>query len=810
MGREYDIYLNGAGYQLARGADGRVLSGAAREQRRDPFTNFLSQAQRWAKQVFRFGEGGGLARSDGSFRYQSGEYVDTRSGLLMMGPDRGLYQERIATERVAYEGQTLNVINVSNSGYRGVGEMFQATGLGVRHLQVLVKRVTEYGAASNFTVNLCANTAGPKPGTVLGTVSVSLMYESPGWAPFIDRWRRHKYFWLQVCFAADIALTVGSYYWITIVNDQAPAVVCAEDGDSGASSATRSTWNGTVWSDGVLSKNLMYKVRYADQIDAFPRALCDFQGVDHVYRVLAAAGNKILYTEGGLWLTSTTLTGAVDVIDLHVFNSRVFAAVFGGNAWTYDGTTCSTVWTDIGVVARCFATHDNLIWRANGREVNASTTGLAASWTATAVAVGDPGTTVDAMVSHGGKLLAAKAEGIFEISYPSGYPATGAPTANLMLDFNTERDLRSWILDWHSGLYFPGQAGVYELKSGVLRNLWTEKVDEEAQEVISGGAGYSDVPAFMSRGSGYTTPRRWAPIFDREPGGWTAACATTRGLVAIHCDPHLNRADLWWYDGRNWHPLGPLAVRTASGKVEVAEYCAAVHLWDQGGGWAFLYYGFGTNIGLMVVPTWTNDRLSDPDCTFEGEDGICYLPEFCAADRQTLLDFHAVAVHSRNVGASNGYVYVSYKIDDGGWAESTQITTSPYELWAFPAATTGRKIQLAVRLDPVSARRVVVEQIDLLYQPLPETVTTYQLTLQVSPNIGRASGAPDRRTASEILSGLRALLELDEPWTFNDWRGQDHTVRAMGLTGQLARQIEESGIAGYGLEEHLILTLLEI
>ena len=222
---EYDIYLDGVGYMLAKDSQGRLVSGAAREQIVDPFTRHLSTDEPYSRAPFRFGDGAGLAEYDGSHRYEWGNCVDSRSGRLIPAP------ERIAIGEPTYErkltgGAFLDRAINNGTGDEGLAEQFTTpSGMTtVRSIAVLLKRHTQYdySGAANFTVELWSDTAGPKPNAQLASASVSIKGESDPYFPFVDRWRNGEYFWLEVVFSSDVVIGASTNFWIVIINNQNP------------------------------------------------------------------------------------------------------------------------------------------------------------------------------------------------------------------------------------------------------------------------------------------------------------------------------------------------------------------------------------------------------------------------------------------------------------------------------------------------------------------------------------------------------------------------------------------------------------
>lgn len=823
---QYDVYLNVKGYMLAKDSRGALIPGACREQIVDPFTSQLARDEPYTRAAFRFGDGAGLHEYDGSHRYEWGNCVDARSGHLMMAPERVVkgapyYEMKIHDSSVLVAEQ----LDSGGSQY-GLAERFQMPASGyttIRSIAILVKRSDsmDYTNASTFTVGIVADAAGPKPGTTLGSATVALKAETDAYSPFPDRWRHGDWFWLEATFSSDVVVGAGNYYWISVYNNQSPEVLHWAEDQYGGTIATRSVHNGTAWQDGTSDYRLMIKVSYRDgakQFDSFLRCMQVYRGSDNIERMYAGTNYRVLYYNpawgGGQWWESKETS--VPVLQLLEFDNKLFAALGPATDMEYsDGSSPeSTAWTTISSnQANALAVHDNMIWKADDNEVKASTTGMSADWGATAVKVGDPGTPVQAMVSHGGKLFCAKPEGIYEVTYPDTYPGSGTPTANLMLDFNTERYPRTWLIDWHSGLYFPGAGGVYELKSGLLRNLWEDKVDEGALDPRSFMAPPMVAPV-KGTDPPYTRPRSWAPLYDHGPVSWTCAQATTRGILFARSNPHQHTSDLIWYDGRNWYSLrsvGDLA--SDGGPRNVGEYLTACFVQDAGGGRGWMWFNEGFGIAQTEWPTWT-DNTADDD-TVEYEDRAqAVTPWFSLAENREILlvkvgltsyglappiSFQRAEVHYRLAGQSS-------------WTELGDFETSPYQEISFPAGTKSHRIQFKLEFDCYQQTVTIspmIEQLDLFYQTIPEKSTTHQLILSCAGNADMRTGGTDERTAGETLADLRALLGISS-FTYKDPEGVSHTVRVTALTGQLMNFHTGPGPEGAGTEYQVILNLLEV
>lgn len=793
--REYDVELNGVGYMLVKGPDGRLLSSASRHQASDPFMNYVSQGERWKRQSFRFEGGAGLARCDGSPRYAWGMNVDSRSGDLELGPEPHICDN---LENVGNRVGSRDVIGerwLSSLGgyYDGFAVQFDARSTKLRTVAILVKwsPLRVYSTAANFTVEI-RDDAADTPNAVVGVgaAAVSLAAADNVWTPYEDPWLRREFFWLTVSFSAEITLVLGNPYWLCVRNAQNPQLIWgAKAGDS---SALCSEWDGAAWAAGSQGSVPYHKIKYYDEIDAAPRCLTSFRGADDTRRMYAAVGPKVMYydeySEG--WANSKgTFPDTVE--QLLEFNSYLFAIGSGMDLWYTTGATGTTVWATLaGVTANCAALHDNLLWRADGPEIEASEDGT--TWGSGTCDVGDPGTPIMALQSHGGKLYAAKPEGIFEINYEDTYPATGDPTADLVLDFRTDKASRPWLLDWHSGLYFRGTGGLYRWKNGVLDDVWQEKMDENALAIVE---------------------RLGAVLmgYDAEPGCWQAACGTTRGMALAFSSPFLQRSAVWWYDKRGFHPQ-------MSDYWFVGEYVEAVFVESLGGGKGRLWYGRGFDICYVNWPTWTADRSADGDADFYVGGGsvapwaLAVLPRFDDGRPTMRKDFHRLEVHLDNSGiTAGGIVYITVYID-GTLFDVGPADLAPIHRLLLPDGTTGSEITINVFLIPYdSTQTMKVKEIVLEFQPLPETLMQYQVWIRAARNQKLHQGGVDPRAAGEIWAALLALLEEDEPWTFTDELEVEHTVRAVGVSKQDTRLVKRpAATSGLDLESYVLVTMIEV
>lgn len=848
--KEFDVYLNGLGYMLVKDDGGAFLQGAAQVTKTDPFTRYVSQEERWERRSFRFNQGAGALFDDESKRYAYGYDVDSRGGALKRG---GLaHSTRTGALDATYEivdpdNMVGNVRDYELTTIVGPGEnrvalqVVWGSARTVRTIRVLVKRDprVDYTGAANFDVELWSDVANAPNALVAGcTASMSIVATPLHWLPHENLWLEHRYYWLECHFAQAVAVGAGTY-WIVVRNEAAgnqPLFWGYHDGTS-----TRVAFHdGLVWTVNDTGDAPFCTCVDRATIDASTRSLAVFRGdpagADRTRRVYAGPGCNSMFwddaTEYWVWLREF----ANPILDMLDFNSRLFVAtgpaVAGppeGGLHYYDGDHVTTpgpppgLWVHVNAGATikdgayCLALHDNMIWKACsdpgppalpfGSCVIGSRTGLAGAWASDPHIVGDPRTAISKLSSHGGKLFAVKPEGLFEISYPDAYPGAGIEaTSNLVHDFRTDRTGRGFCLDWHSALYFPGTGGIFEWKSGILRDMWRERFTPDE-----------------------ATSPAW-PVYDAQKGYFRMATATTRGLLFGSFSPYLPTEDNWWqagtwpnepedigqvwfWDGQWFHPLMVNPFK--------CEQLYAGMLEDRGEGYGWMWWGSGLDIFYVEWPNWTQDRSGDRRSEFMNTaDGFFVMPEFDDDRPDLQKDWHEIRVRSTALSSVTadggaGSLYLFMALDDGVMETVGNVDESPMGVLTFPEASTSYKIQLAGLLDPELSDETVtpkIHAIDLLYQPLPETITQYQVWIRAVKHLKRHRGTPDLRSARVIWEELSALLELLEPFEYEDALGVTHCVRAAGATEADVTQVERPSDEGTGMqvEGAIIVTMLEV
>lgn len=817
--KNYDVYLNGKGYMLARDNQGNLLAGAYAEKHSDPFMRYVSTEKRWAEVTFRFSDGAGAEKFDGSNRYRWGRNIDTRSGNLLRGPAQTYQHSYSTTQYRPVTGETITSLELSNAAGADEGYAVLVTPLisdTVITVAFLVKRKStrDYNGAAAFTVAIwdTGGTPAVPTGAALSSTTQTFTFPDSTAAGVygIQPWENDEYFWVYA--TLSVAVTAGTSYWVGIQNNQAYELYWARTEDS--ATFTLAKWNGAAWTNVGATGNPYFYLGYLALPNQPALKLYPFRGADGESRMYALTGTRVRYEihTGTNWLTS--LAGGSLCQDMIQYGGVLYVALgLNADMQSFTGATATTVWAAVtNQRATRFAVHDNLLWKIGGVSGTTGSYLLSAydgsTWGAT-VAVGSAGTAVTAMVSHGGKLYCAKEEGIYEINYEDTYPTSGSVTANLVLDFSTDCALRPWILDWHGGLYFPGNNAVYEWKNGVLRDIWNDRVDPDVQE--STVTQQAEVPA-------YTTRKRNAPVAtfpSTSRGVFHAAIGTTRGLFVSVSSPHLYESQIWCFNLNGWHPMGPLRAKSGEDPLTAAylgEYISALCMRTLGPSEDRLYFAHGQAIGYFRLPGWTSDASQYDDATYQAAWEV-ELPLFDADEPKIEKYFHSIEVVTKNI-ASNPCVIVGAQVDVAPDTSDRYISRvlSDGPVGEVELGVVGRNIRIRLQgrsTDDITTG-LIVESVTLKYHMLPDTVSTYSLLLAGATNQEKIGGGVDTRTAKTINQELKALLDLKKPWIFTNPFLEREYVMALGVDNRASILKDRSGHMGPPLESLYALTLIKM
>lgn len=821
MGK-YDITLNGLGYVLMRDAKGRLMSGAAREQSVDPFSNHLTE-EKWQTATFTFGEGAGRRRYDNSAHYRWGQSVDTRSGRLMLGP-RAEYTVGALDERLTYNTDPTARWISTHAAFSNVSYLaFQINpgAVNLRSFGLMVQRDTswDYSAAVDFQVELWSDAANV-PGAMLASANVPLRAVADEWLPDEDRWMSGDWFWQWVSLAEPgVACVAGTSYWIVVKNVQDPPLAWGYDAGTPITGNVGTSTNGVAWTVAVGHRPLMKVYSYYDEVDREIGDIVAFRGTvthfphppgDRYRRVYAAVGPKVMYydDQAGAWrnskpnLTTPEAGFAGRVTGLCEYGGWLLAAQGGaGNFYGHAGNSAIGDWVAGDRSAYCWCVHDDCIWMAYGATIWVGKTGAPviywkAEWDGTTPGhtVGDDATPITAMCSHDGKLYCAKPEGIYRIDYPSGkYDKWYMSDCNsvLVVDFSQDRAGRPWMVSWQGGMYFPSSGGVYEWKNGSLDNIWQRYIDSGAEQL-------------------------WLLRFGRR-GMWRSCQPTPRGLLLTLEADRGAKSQLWHYWSGEWTPIAETTQSDADYGVK-REVFGGIFLDSRGGGVGRLFWGCGARIARAVWPIWTDDVSCDETARYDwNRTGAVVYPTLGLDKPGMKKDWRKVRVISRNMDASDAEMVFWYMLDEIGWpgAFATNIDASPVDEIDFPAGTASYSLDLASSFESSvedATKSPIVEAVVVYYQELPDTVRQWSYWIAGRDGEEARGGGATGRDAATINAELAALQELDEPFAFTDELGSAHaSVRVMGVTRQDLSLYQDVGPEpGLGALAGFMVTLVEV
>lgn len=415
---------------------------------------------------------------------------------------------------------------------------------------------------------------------------------------------------------------------------------------------------------------------------------------------------------------------------------------------------------------------------------------------------------IQALASIGGSLLVVKGRSVYECIYPQDYPLTEYSVRNLhgfvLLDFHEDEAVRNWAMTWHDGLYFPRSGGVIEYKSGTVRDLWAEKTDVEVTQIAREGEPYEAQGTF-------------SPLAFPGPSRWSAAAPMMRGALFAKTNPsfdpdHVLPNDievmqLFYYDGRQWHQF-------YSGVPNYMEECWCIFTQPKGEGEARVWFGRGMDIYYMDIVNWSDGMQYIPDWQFVdyGKGGYATLPLLDDGQPTLLKDFVSIQVIGKQL---SGGVLFRYAIDghihdyheDGVYLGSI---TSEADTLFFPADTAGKSIHIGLEFAVWEPdKSPVIERVILNYQPLPDTVIQSEVVVRVGDHIQMLDGTYDPRASKEVWANLQALVELAEPFIFEDEYGVNSYCRVMAVRKSDIAFVDTAG-DGWSVEGSALLSMLQI
>lgn len=603
--------------------------------------------------------------------------------------------------------------------------------------------------------------------------------------------------WVEAVFATSYTLTGGTTYWLAVAHSGTARVyVQAAPPAVGADQFAVYTDGAWVASAGV-TVGIWAEVP-AVRPDSPPRFFTG-AGKDGIVRVWCYAGRVLYYINSagapapvGLSTGGATKLCAADIVDAAWYQSSAatYPSLYLALGETvpieaFDGNLADITWTTQDTPSNNYAialcVHDNLLFYAYSRNKVDAFNG--ATWHSTATPVSSPAEVGDRtypirnLVSWNGFLWAGKADGLYKITNPTGYPVTGTLTSSKVLDFISVADDHNFeLMVVHNGdLYFSIGSGLLKYTTG------------DVLTAISPDAGLS-IPAEKRSyyRAGVSALNTLWVLAEAAVDGYSALIAYTEG---------------------HWHPVRAFdfaqnaLVRSLA--LEPGWYGDLPRLW----------FGMGLRTTYVEMPVNTQRRWLWSDATYAPA-GYLLTSWFDGGIRTILKDWVQVELDVRGVGAAaDGYPYVevAWRADEtAAWVTLGTVETDGLSTLAFPTSTYSTKCQLRVYLYANSTYTLTprVEAVVLKYLERPDDLRTYTRTYYLADRLTRRNGVLVNESLAEQLAHLRTLRQSAEPLTWYAWWGTSYTVHMVDYTWSEARNETIPGQDKGGL--YVTLRLVEL
>ena len=689
--------------------------------------------------------GMGQEKATDPTRYFDAENVDARGGRLILGPASHLIPvtpaglESHATDLLSdtFTYDALDWKSVDSSGAPKVAGSFVAY-TGMTSLERIWLPIRATVAATTITIGLYNDGGGGTgPGTQITTTTLSR-----------DALRYHGA-WVEAILSAPVTLIAGSLYWVS-VEHSGPADSLAWAGGyvHPNSAANAFTYNGAAW----VADSDWYMLLWIEDPLLTPDGPLHYllgAGEDAIVRLWAFSGRRLYY-----FAADSTPTGAEDgggniyKTTADICAATWFRAVSDSHAYLYlalgDATDLLKFDANIGaeqwavvtdIQARALAVHDNMLWRADERnQISGSLDGAAFG---SAIGAGDRTYPVVKMLSWNGALYIGKADGLYKVTYPDGYPTTGTPAATKIIDFAAQADHNNFSLM----LEHQGDL-VFSIGQGILKYT----------------------------GSAVLTPISPDTGLDLAAGArslYRAGFSSLNALWVVAEAPPGEHSSLLTYVDYHWHPLITVP-RTGdiirSVWVEPGLYGAAPRVW----------FGAGLQAAYALMPTTTQRRWlwSDMDYAYNG---TIDLPWVDGNLRTIDKDWVQVELDVDSVSLPLAYVVVYWRPDeDTEWEQlGAPIQTTGISICAFPAASFGAKAQLRILLSRgpfgTSAATPHVHAVVLKYLERPSPYQIFTRSYLLQSDATTRAGLPVPLSLEQQIQQLETLRASKEPLTWLPW-----------------------------------------
>ncbi len=718
--------------------------------------------------------GMGQERATDTTAYYDANNIDARGGRLVLGPLVSYNQSEtpglvggsaLATSRLRNPATTsLSSLAIdAGAGHGTLAAPFTPTA-GMSKLRRVWLPLAILAGASTITVTIRSTSAG-NPDSTLATTTIAADERNPNGA------------WTPAVFAADVAITPGTQYWVAVAHTGAAGQLAWH---TVLGSSTGRRWNGAAWLNAECGLLWYHDGRLRP--DSPPTFLA-WAGKDLAPRIWSYAGEFLYYhtapanvavvQDGGDPAAPKQMAAQIlDAVAYHKpaddYATLYLALGESEDIATFDGYLGVEGWDTLsGLKARALAVHDGLLWRAySNNQVDADSVGDFAS-PGTAVSVGDKSFPIKKMTSWNGNLYVGKADGLYKVVKPTGYPATGTPTVQRVLDFSSQYDTRNFscLCEYQGDLIFPISQGLLKFTN-------------------------SDVLTVI-------TPETGLNLATSERSYYRALASSLNVLWAASEGPIGSPSTILAYVDGHWHPLISLA-RTGEMVRSIAIDCLYA-------GTPNLWFGTGLLEAFCTMPTTTQKRWLFSASTW-AEEGYLDLSWVDGNIRTIDKDWIEIQLDLDDVGDGEGEpaVAIYWRPDEStAWAQvGADITAEGISFVQFAAATYGPKLQLRVFLIRGTlggaTKTPQVHAVVVKYLERPQDSRAFTRTYLLSERLVYRNGVQVAQSITEQMANLETLRNAKEPLTWTTWYGAQYSVHVVNYAcSEIPQGIEEGEAPGY-------------
>jgi hypothetical protein len=686
-----------------------------------------------------FSGGMGQDRLTDPTKYYDAHGVDTRSGRLILGP-LPVESTNAGVSNTAAGGDPASGDTALAITYAGDEIVAKVTGTGQVIYRVWLLLKVDM-AVNTYVVNVYNDKAGA-PEKVLAYAS-------------IDNSAIRQYgAWVCAELSTAVTLTSAEVFWIGVY-------------PYAAVGTTKVYWYGRVdiatlagrsfkkvggnWTD--LGYAPFFWLEDDQTRVAYPPKLLTGAGKDGVSRMWAVAGYKLFYLDKDSVLQPALNTsvpvhfGAVaECAAWYRASSDTHAYLYIGlgdaiDLVKFDANIGTEVWASIsGVYARAMCVHADLLWLGYARNTVA---GWDSATLGNSVKVGDATYVIRNMVSWDGDLWVGKDDGLYRVTVPIGYPTTGDPIAQKIIDFSAQAASTNFaaMVEHHGDLIFSCAQGVMRYTAGgILTPIGPET-----------GLNMAAATRSTCRALASSLNVLWA-TFEAPLNEYTSLMAFING---------------------NWHPLiefprsGDMARSIA---IEPGWYGETPRIW----------YGAGLAVDYVTMPMTSQRRwlFDSSDITYAAQ-GKLDTSWIDGGIRTVVKDWIDVEIDASNFGGGGlDAVTLYWRPDETtAWVSLGSAISAGVTTMDFPASSYSAKSQIRVLLTrSPGSETPIVEAVIVHYMERPLDVRSYTRTYEFSSKQDWRNGTSVLDSLATRLGWLRTLREASEPLTWVNWLGESHSV----------------------------------